>query len=99
MARAHALKFKGKYDEDGKPDRFVYFAPARDLDDADIANLSDAEYRDITSGDKPLYAEVKKPEEKTSHPAPKPGANEKKPEAEAGTPKQVEPSPEAPRGT
>lgn len=87
MQRAHALKFKGKYDEAGKPDRYFPGIPARDLDEADIARLSNAEYADAIGGDKPLYAEVKKAEEK--QPEPKPKAEDKK--AEAKTPKDSAP--------
>lgn len=91
MQRAHALKFKGKYDAAGQPDRYFAFAPARDLDARDIANLTDDEYREITGGDKPLYAEVKPLAEKKAE---KPKAEEKKAEAPEETPK----SPDAPSG-
>ena len=88
MQRAHALKFKGKYDAAGRPDRYFSFAPARDLDARDIANLSDGEYADLLGGDKPLYAEVKPPTEKKA---------ETKTKAEEKRPEQA-PSPDAPSG-
>ena len=86
MQRAHALKFKGTYDAAGRPDRYFPFAPARDLEARDIANLSDDEYAELLGGSKPLYAEVKRPE---------PKAETTKPAVPA-TPKTAAKSPDAP---
>lgn len=70
MARPKALKFQGKNDPNG-----YYFAgvPARDLDEADIAQLDDETLKTITGGDKPLYVAPKakaeaKPEPKRAEP-------------------------------
>lgn len=54
--RADKLRFTGKPGGD-------YFAavPTRDLAAADIARLTDAQYADITGGDKPLYVAVEPP--------------------------------------
>lgn len=55
MSRVKALKFVGEYDDfDGKPLRFFPGIPARDLDEFDIANLTDEQYATVT-GENPLY--------------------------------------------
>lgn len=67
-ARPKALKYRGKMleakDLDGNvvmrgPDRFYTGIPARDLDEADIAQLSDEQLKNAMGGDDPLYVEPK----------------------------------------
>ena len=78
MARAKTLRFTGKYDANGQPDRWFNGVPARDLDAAEVAALSDEEYANITGGPTPLYvapkpAPAKAPAQKAA-PKPKPAA-------------------------
>lgn len=54
--RASKLTYNGNR---RKPRRTFPFAPARSLDERDIARLTDAEYAEITGGAKPLYSEPK----------------------------------------
>lgn len=58
MARAKTLKFTGKYDASGQPDRWFTGIPARDLDVMEVKGLSDEEYANITGGDSPLYVDA-----------------------------------------
>lgn len=77
MARPKALKFTGKGDPNGY---FFPGVPARDLTEADIAQLDDETLKQITGGDKPLYVAPKpKAEPKREEP--------KKAEAPADAPK------------
>lgn len=46
MGRAKELRFKGKRNANGDPIEFLAAVPARDLDAAETAGLSDAEYAD-----------------------------------------------------
>lgn len=72
MSRPTALKFLGAYLDFGdgrkQPDRWLANIPARDLDEADIAQLSDEQLANATGGPNPLYREVKA---KTETEAPK----------------------------
>lgn len=64
-ARPTKLIYQGKEvvtatDEHGKPtavspDRFFHGVPARDLNEDDIARLSDEDLKDIMGGNEPLY--------------------------------------------
>lgn len=54
--RAKALHFVGQRDHDGRPLEYFAFVPARDLDEAEIASLTDEQYDAITGGASPLYA-------------------------------------------
>lgn len=61
--RPKALKFTGMYRDFGngkiEPDRFFNGIPARDLDEADIAELTDDQLKDAMGGRDPLYVEPK----------------------------------------
>lgn len=56
MARASKLVYTGGK---MKPRRTFPFAPARDLNERDIARLTDEQYATITGGAKPIYHEPK----------------------------------------
>lgn len=51
MARPKTLHYTGKI-ANGQPDRFFFGVPARDLDESDIAQLSDEQVRDIQKAPK-----------------------------------------------
>lgn len=55
MARASKLHFVGQRDQDGRPLEYFAFVPARDLDEAEIASLTDEQYDAMTGGENPLY--------------------------------------------
>jgi len=55
--RATRLHFVGPRDHDGRPLEFFAFVPARDLDEGEIASLTDEQYAAMTEGDAPLYVE------------------------------------------
>ena len=59
MARASKLHFVGQRDHDGRPLEYFAFVPARDLDEGDIASLTDEQYDAMTGGASPLYAAAK----------------------------------------
>lgn len=71
MARAKALKFTGRYDASGQPDRWFSGIPARNLDAAEVKGLSDEEYANATGGADPLYVAD---ESTPKTPAPRPTA-------------------------
>ncbi len=53
MARKSAWRFAGELDRDGRPLAYFSGIPARDLDAADVAGLSEAGYRIVEVS--PLY--------------------------------------------
>lgn len=62
--RPSKLKFSGRMGADGVPVEFFADVPARDLEEADIALLSDerlAEIQTAPEGRKPLYRAVEAP--------------------------------------
>lgn len=58
--RAKHLKFVGGYTAYGMPRRYYADIPARDLDEHDIARLSDEQYARALAGDRPVYQERKR---------------------------------------
>lgn len=77
MARPKELKFKDRNDGNG-----YYWpgVPKRDLNEADIAQLTDDQLKDITGGDNPLYVAPKAKAEAKAEPK---KAEPKKAEAKA----------------
>ncbi len=47
--RADKLFFTGEFDANGQPLTYFAAVPARDLDETDIAALTDDQYRDVTA--------------------------------------------------
>ncbi len=47
--RADKLFFTGEFDANGQPLTYFAAVPARDLDESDIAALTDDQYRDVTA--------------------------------------------------
>lgn len=58
MARAKTLRFTGKRNAQGEPDRWFVGVPARDLDAVEVKQLSDEDYTNITGGTSPLYVDA-----------------------------------------
>lgn len=56
MARAKALVFHGN---DSQPRRKLFDVPRRDLNERDIARLTDEQYENATGGERPLYTAPK----------------------------------------
>lgn len=55
MARASKLHFVGQRDQDGRPLEYFAFVPARDLEEDEIASLTDDQYEAMIGGETPLY--------------------------------------------
>jgi hypothetical protein len=99
MARAKRLKFTGRYDANGQPDRWFSGIPARDLDEREVKQLSDEDYATITGGDSPLYvdAEPRKAAPKVAAKKPAAPARKAAPKTAPSAPvAPVEPVPDAP---
>jgi hypothetical protein len=81
MKRPERLLFKGKKGADGRPVAYYPGVPARNLEAADIARLSDEQIKDITAGEAPMYVapEPKAPPKPKT--APKKRASRPKPAA------------------
>lgn len=88
--RAKSLRFTGKHDANGQPDRWFSGVPARDLSEREVKGLSDEEYANITGGESPLYVAVTSAAPKT--PARKRPSRAKK---AAASPKTTTPKPPA----
>src|SRR5437016_7764481 len=95
MAKPTRLKYQGEVreikDDKGdviglEPDRFYAGVPARDLDEADLAELSSDEVKHLTSGDDPLYVDPDAEREKK--------AAKKAKKASPPPPPEPEPEPE-----
>jgi hypothetical protein len=73
--RPDRLFFAGEYDAQGRPLEFFAAVPARDLDEADIAALTDGQLADITGapeGRRPLYQKTKPANRDEDSPAAQP---------------------------
>lgn len=95
--RPSKLKFAGQKGADGMPVAFFADVPARDLEEADIALLSDerlAEIQTAPEGRKPLYKAVEAPKSATKTAAAKKTAAAAAPEPTT----EAQPSTEPPAG-